>query len=151
MHVLHHLRAFLPRGRAVHREARAAGRSAPGADAAHAGGFPLAARRVGWCGMTSAPVATPIAPSYDVVVVGAGPSGSLCARNLARAGYSVLLCEKRPVVGVPVRCGEATGPVKRLSDFTTVDEAWIETKFTGVVFHGPGGVSFKYEIGRAHV
>lgn len=89
-----------------------------------------------------------IAPSYDVIVIGAGPSGSLCARNVARQGYSVLLCEKRPVVGVPVRCGEATGPVSRIADFTTVDEAWIETKFTGVVFHGPGGVSFKYDAGR---
>jgi digeranylgeranylglycerophospholipid reductase len=89
-----------------------------------------------------------IAPSYDVVIIGAGPAGSICARNVARAGYSVLLCEKRPVVGVPVRCGEATGPVKRLSDFTTVDESWIETHFTGVVFHGPGGVSFKYDAGK---
>jgi digeranylgeranylglycerophospholipid reductase len=89
-----------------------------------------------------------IAPAYDVVVIGAGPSGSICARNLARAGYSVLLCEKRPVVGVPVRCGEATGPVKRLADFTTIDEAWIETRFTGVVFHGPAGISLKYDAGR---
>ena len=59
---------------------------------------------------------------YDVVIIGAGPSGSMCARNLARNGYNVLLCEKRPVVGVPVRCGEATGPVKRLSDFMTVND-----------------------------
>ena len=89
-----------------------------------------------------------ILPSYDVIVVGAGPAGSVTARNLARAGYAVLLCEKRPVVGVPVRCGEATGPAKRISDFTTLDEAWIETRFSGVVFHGPGGVSFKYDAGR---
>lgn len=89
-----------------------------------------------------------IAPSYDVVVVGAGPSGSLCARNLARAGYAVLLCEKRPVVGVPVRCGEATGPVKRLSDFMTVNEDYIETHFTGVILHGPNDVNIRYDAGR---
>jgi digeranylgeranylglycerophospholipid reductase len=89
-----------------------------------------------------------INPQYDVVVVGAGPAGSITARNLARNGYAVLLCEKRPVVGVPVRCGEATGPTKRVSDFTTVDEAWIETRFTGVVFHGPENISFKYDAGR---
>jgi digeranylgeranylglycerophospholipid reductase len=93
------------------------------------------------------PAAT-IAPSWDVVVVGAGPSGSLCARNLARAGYSVLLCEKRPVVGVPVRCGEATGPVKRLSDFMTVNEDYIETRFTGVILNGPGGVNIRYDADR---
>lgn len=86
--------------------------------------------------------------AYDVIVVGAGPSGSLCARDLARAGYSVLLCEKRPVVGVPVRCGEATGPVKRLSDFMTVNEDYIETRFTGVILNGPGGINIRYDAGR---
>jgi digeranylgeranylglycerophospholipid reductase len=89
-----------------------------------------------------------IAPSYDVVIVGAGPSGSLCARNVARAGYSVLLCEKRPVVGVPVRCGEATGPKKRLSDFMTVSEDYIETHFTGVILNGPQGVHIRYDADR---
>jgi len=85
---------------------------------------------------------------YDVVVIGAGPSGSICARNLARSGYSVLLCEKRPVVGVPVRCGEATGPVKRLSDFMTVNEAYIETRFTGVILNGPRGISVRYDADK---
>jgi digeranylgeranylglycerophospholipid reductase len=88
------------------------------------------------------------AAHYDVVVVGAGPSGSLCARNLARAGYQVLLCEKRPVVGFPVRCGEATGPRKRLSDFMTVNEDYIETTITGAIMHAPGGTSIRYDAGR---
>ncbi len=82
---------------------------------------------------------------YDVVVIGAGPAGSLCARNLARKGYTVLLVEKRPVVGVPVRCGEATGPRKRLSDFTPLNEDFIETDIHGVVLHGPGDISIKYD------
>ncbi len=82
---------------------------------------------------------------YDVVVIGAGPSGSICARNLARRGYQVLLAEKRPVVGVPVRCGEATGPKKRLSDFMDVNEAYIETSFSGVILHGPGGIDIRYD------
>jgi digeranylgeranylglycerophospholipid reductase len=85
---------------------------------------------------------------YDVVVVGAGPSGSLCARNLARAGYQVLLCEKRPVVGFPVRCGEATGPRQRLSDFMTVNEDYMETTITGAIMHAPGGTTIRYDAGR---
>lgn len=89
-----------------------------------------------------------LAPEYDVVVIGAGPSGSLCARNLARAGYSVLQCEKRPVVGVPVRCGEATGPIKRLSDFMDVNMEYVETRFSGVIMHGPGGISLRYDAGK---
>ena len=46
---------------------------------------------------------------YDAVIVGAGPGGSVTARELAKGGASVLLVEKRPEIGVPVRCGEATG------------------------------------------
>ncbi len=82
---------------------------------------------------------------YDVVVIGAGPSGSLCARNLAARGYNVLLAEKRPVVGVPVRCGEATGRRQRLSHFMDINEAYIETELNGVILNGPGGVSVRYD------
>ncbi|MDB5106971.1 MAG: geranylgeranyl reductase [Fibrobacteres bacterium] len=87
----------------------------------------------------------PQSTAYDVVVIGAGPSGSLCARNLASKGYQVLLAEKRPVVGVPVRCGEATGRRARLSRFMTVNEEYIETDLNGVILHGPGGVSVRYD------
>jgi len=83
--------------------------------------------------------------SYDIVVIGAGPSGSLCARNLAAKGYQVLLAEKRPVVGVPVRCGEATGRRARLSRFMDVNEDYIETDLNGVILNGPGGVTVRYD------
>jgi digeranylgeranylglycerophospholipid reductase len=83
--------------------------------------------------------------SYDVVVIGAGPSGSVCARNLAAKGYQVLLAEKRPVVGVPVRCGEATSRRARLSEFVEINEDFIETDLHGVILHGPGGVSVRYD------
>ncbi len=82
---------------------------------------------------------------YDVAVIGAGPAGSLCARNLAAKGYEVLLLEKRPVVGVPVRCGEATGTRSRLSQFTDINENWIETDLHGVILHGTGGVTTRYD------
>jgi digeranylgeranylglycerophospholipid reductase len=52
--------------------------------------------------------------NVDCVVVGAGPAGSAVATVLARAGFEVLLAEKRPVVGVPVRCGEAAGSLEEL-------------------------------------
>jgi digeranylgeranylglycerophospholipid reductase len=97
---------------------------------------------------TSLPGSGIASSRYDVLVIGAGPSGSLCARNLARAGYSVLLCEKRPVVGVPVRCGEATGPRKRLSEFMPVNEDYIETTLTGVILNGPGGIHIRHDADR---
>ena len=43
---------------------------------------------------------------YDVVVVGAGPAGSMTARSAAENGVSVLLLEEHPQVGVPVHCAE---------------------------------------------
>ncbi|WP_277875548.1 beta-carotene ketolase CrtO [Anabaena subtropica] len=36
---------------------------------------------------------------YDVVIIGAGHNGLVCAAYLLKAGYSVLLLEKRPVPG----------------------------------------------------
>lgn len=83
--------------------------------------------------------------NYDVAVIGAGPAGSVIARRLAAKGFQVLLAEKRPVIGVPVRCGEATGRRARLGQFTEVNEDYIETTLQGVILHGPGGVSVRYD------
>jgi digeranylgeranylglycerophospholipid reductase len=43
---------------------------------------------------------------YDVVVVGAGPAGSMTAKWAAKNGAKVLMIEKRQEIGSPVRCGE---------------------------------------------
>jgi len=42
----------------------------------------------------------------DIVVVGAGPAGSLAARTAAEKGAKVLLLEEHQVVGSPVSCAE---------------------------------------------
>jgi len=49
--------------------------------------------------------------AVDVLVVGAGPTGSTAAKYAARGGSNVLLIEKRSEIGTPVRCGE--GVAKR--------------------------------------
>jgi phytoene dehydrogenase-like protein len=41
----------------------------------------------------------PLAPAYDVVVVGAGIGGLIASNLLARAGLSVLLVEQHYMVG----------------------------------------------------
>ena len=38
-------------------------------------------------------------------MVGAGPAGSICAREAACAGLKVLVLERRKEVGVPIQCG----------------------------------------------
>jgi digeranylgeranylglycerophospholipid reductase len=41
---------------------------------------------------------------YDVLVVGAGPAGSSCARFCAESGLSVLCIEEHATIGHPVQC-----------------------------------------------
>ena len=82
--------------------------------------------------------------SCDVVVIGAGPAGSVAAADCAAAGLKTLLLEKRPVVGIPVRCGEASTSVARIAEYAPVRDEWIETELNGVVFHGTGGVTVDF-------
>lgn len=42
----------------------------------------------------------------EVLVVGAGPAGSMTARYAAKGGADVLMIEKRQEIGSPVRCAE---------------------------------------------
>ncbi|NJK50390.1 NAD(P)/FAD-dependent oxidoreductase [Candidatus Gracilibacteria bacterium] len=45
--------------------------------------------------------------AYDVIIIGAGHNGLVCAAYLLKAGYSVLLLEKRPVPGGAATTEEA--------------------------------------------
>ena len=42
----------------------------------------------------------------DILIVGSGPAGGTAARYAAAKGAKVTVVERRPEVGVPVRCGE---------------------------------------------
>ncbi|MEO7718672.1 MAG: NAD(P)/FAD-dependent oxidoreductase [Capsulimonas sp.] len=48
-------------------------------------------------------------PTYDVIVIGAGHNGLVCACYLQRFGYRVLVVERRPIVGGAV-CTEEIWP-----------------------------------------
>jgi digeranylgeranylglycerophospholipid reductase len=68
--------------------------------------------------------AVPVRRRYDVVVVGAGPGGSVSAREAAKLGLSVLLLEKRQEIGSPVRCAEGIAH-ELLAPFIEPDPRWI--------------------------
>ena len=73
---------------------------------------------------------------YDIIVVGAGPSGATAARFAADQGVSVLVLEKDRDVGYPVRCAEAIN--KRTSDeFITPDNKWIASHISKFSFISP--------------
>ncbi|PKP61352.1 MAG: digeranylgeranylglycerophospholipid reductase [Candidatus Altiarchaeales archaeon HGW-Altiarchaeales-1] len=74
---------------------------------------------------------------YDVVIVGAGPAGSICARYLAEKGVKVLVVEKRQEIGAPKRCGEGI-VVESLEGFNFDPNAnWITNKIHGFSIYSP--------------
>lgn len=102
---------------------------------------------------------------YDVIVVGAGPGGSIAAKEAAEKGLKVLLLERHRKIGTPVRCAEAAG-VKGLLEFFDKDH-WIIKRYSRkfkIRFVAPNGTPldlhheseaavldrqvFDYELGR---
>jgi ferredoxin len=81
-----------------------------------------ALREVGAEGPAS--VESRISRRYDLVVVGAGPGGSMAAWTAAELSLSVLLLEKRQEIGSPVRCAEGV-PHESLAEFLEPDPTWI--------------------------
>ncbi len=75
---------------------------------------------------------------YDIIVVGAGPAGSMAARFAVEQGVSVLMLEKDRDVGYPVRCGEAISK-KGVENFIEPDEKWITAHITRFSLNAPDG------------
>lgn len=74
---------------------------------------------------------------YDVVVVGAGPAGSVTAKTAAERGLDVLLIERNQEIGVPVKCAE--GVSKEIEKFVAPDRRWICAEVKGANIYGPDG------------
>ncbi len=73
---------------------------------------------------------------YDIIVVGAGPAGSIAAKFAAEQGVSVLMLEKDRDVGYPVRCGEAVSKAG-IEEFIAPDPKWIAAEITRFSFISP--------------
>lgn len=77
---------------------------------------------------------------YDVIVVGAGPAGSIAARSAAREGARVLMLDRRFELGVPVQCGEALN-AEVLDDLKIPpDPRWAVNRIDAAKLVSPSGI-----------
>jgi len=76
----------------------------------------------------------------DVVIIGAGPGGSMAAKTAAAAGLRVIMLEKRQEIGDPVRCAEGVGK-RVLCQMVKPDPEWIAAEVKGARIHAPDGTN----------
>jgi digeranylgeranylglycerophospholipid reductase len=72
----------------------------------------------------------------DVLVVGAGPAGSMTAKWAAMSGARVLMIEKRQEIGSPVRCGEGMSK-SWIADVGIKPGKWINLEVEGARIYSP--------------
>jgi digeranylgeranylglycerophospholipid reductase len=86
--------------------------------------------------------------NYDLIVVGAGPAGSIASRTAAELGVSVLMLEKDRDVGYPVRCGEAVSK-EGVAEFIYPDQKWISATISKFSFNAPDGTEVIIGLGES--
>jgi geranylgeranyl reductase family protein len=79
---------------------------------------------------------------YDALIVGGGPGGLFAARQLARAGASVVVCEEHERIGAPVHCTGVLGS-ETFDEFDLPRDAVLNA-LTTVRFVSPAGLEVRY-------
>ncbi|NLU45920.1 MAG: NAD(P)/FAD-dependent oxidoreductase [Euryarchaeota archaeon] len=85
----------------------------------------------------------------DVVVVGAGPGGSMAAKFCAEGGLDTILIEKKAEVGAPLRCAEGVSKKWLEEVGIALDPLWIRADMIGAVIKSPDGTQFKLDESKA--
>ncbi len=83
----------------------------------------------------------------DVLVIGAGPAGSMTAKWAAKHGAKVLMIEKRQEIGSPVRCGEGMSK-DWIHEVGIKPGKWINVEVEGARIYSPSEKVF--EINEKH-
>ena len=88
-----------------------------------------------------------IADKYDVIVVGAGPAGSVAARTAAEGGLKVLMLEKDRDIGIPVRCAEGVS-MKSVQDFIDIPSFAniVDNRISRVRLVSPRGIAVNVKV-----
>ncbi|MBI3333553.1 MAG: NAD(P)/FAD-dependent oxidoreductase, partial [Candidatus Omnitrophica bacterium] len=77
---------------------------------------------------------------YDVVVIGAGPAGNVCATLTGKAGLSTLVVEEHAQAGLFVNCTGIIG-TEAFSRLNLPTEP-IVSSLQAITFYAPSGRSF---------
>lgn len=77
-----------------------------------------------------------LAADWDVIIVGAGPTGGRTATHLASLGHSVLMLEEHSEIGRPFQCAGLVTP-KAMHEVELYDSVLQE--IDGAKIHGPDG------------
>ena len=78
--------------------------------------------------------------NYDMVIVGAGPAGSVTAKYAQKNGAKVIMLEKRQEIGSPVRCGEGLSLEGRLDKLDIkIDRKAVVRQIDGARIISPKG------------
>ena len=72
--------------------------------------------------------------TYDAIIVGAGPSGLMAARELNANKVDYVIIEANSKIGSPLKCGEITRQDTFLELFGCNDYAFIKNKISNISF-----------------
>jgi digeranylgeranylglycerophospholipid reductase len=75
----------------------------------------------------------------DVLVVGAGPGGSMTAKTAAENGVDVIIIEEHPVAGIPVYCAEGLSIGGILDGGLVAEPPYVSQKITLARIVAPNG------------
>jgi digeranylgeranylglycerophospholipid reductase len=75
----------------------------------------------------------------EILVVGAGPAGSMTARFAAKGGAEVMMIEKRQEIGAPVRCAEGISKSLLKKVDMTLPPKCVARNITGAKIFSPAG------------
>lgn len=84
---------------------------------------------------------------YDIIVIGAGPAGSMAAQTAASAGRKVCLLERKEKAGTPVRCGEGLGLKGAANNQFVLEPSWILSRISRVQLIAPNGTVVELKSG----
>ncbi len=86
---------------------------------------------------------------FDIIVVGAGPAGSMAALSAAstRPDLRVCLLERKERAGTPVRCGEGIGLKGVTFNQFVVQKSWIKALVSKFRLVAPNGTFIEFTKG----